>query len=896
MPILKHVLAFAQTRKPWEQDLMRRICTSDELRESDVAQAYELLKADIGLTALPAVCTPEPLTRFHIPVERTTTSTTRLHSLSDVANVNRLASGQKLLFALHGLTVVYGDNGSGKSGYCRVLKQMCRARQERTEPILNDVYQSQQRVPVSAIVTFSIDNEDPQTVCWTDPDGAVPQLGRISVFDASCAPLYADKQSQIEFLPHGLDILPRLGGALETIRGRLDVEITAINRAISAPLISAPTGTVVACLLARLTPSTPAAQLPPEAEIQQLGRWTEDDGAHLKNTEQLLQKLSEPGKQAGTLRRMKGALTRVRAQLHQAEQALNRAAMEPLRAIVNHLLACQAAVRLASEDRFQTEPLGGYIASQAWRLLFESARRFSEVAYPGDPFPATGEGRVCVLCQQPLGNEASERLARFNAYITDDTQQKLVTAQETLRIAESSLRTLTLPPAEQIKEDLAEYSAHSPDSATMLEAMTEMAERLKRRNDDTLVALSQLALSDEAQLLSVAVLDECRRREEELEVEAKKYDLAGLDAEPRKAAESQRAELNARRLLSEVLPTVLDRRRDLLVLSLLQIGLSQCDTRAISLKNSELRSRYITGDFQLRIHEEVKALKLDYLPIKVDAKTDRGVSLMGVALEKKAQARTSHILSEGEFRGLALAGFFAEIGGIPGNDGIIVDDPVSSLDHMHIRQVAERLVLEAMTRPQVVVFTHDLAFYYDIYQSASEQNVPFLGHWVSRSGQGTGIVAVDDSPWEIKSVKERLAHLDNQLKALPKETEVPPDLYRESVRSFYSNLRETWERLVEERLLNKVVGRFQTGVGTQALREVEVGDNDHKVVFHAMRRVSEFSGHDRAVGRQTSLPTRDAMKTEIDNLRSYFKELSSRSDTVRKRRAELEGPGKAKTA
>ena len=41
------------------------------------------------------------------------------------------------------------------------------------------------------------------------------------------------------------------------------------------------------------------------------------------------------------------------------------------------------------------------------------------------------------------------------------------------------------------------------------------------------------------------------------------------------------------------------------------------------------------------------------------------------------------------------------------------------------------------------------------------------------------------------------------------------DAYRVAVRDFYSDLRETWERLVEELLLNGAVTRFQLGVKTQ---------------------------------------------------------------------------------
>ena len=49
-----------------------------------------------------------------------------------------LAREQTLEFQPAGLTVIYGDNASGKSGYARILKKVCRARAAE-KPILPNV-------------------------------------------------------------------------------------------------------------------------------------------------------------------------------------------------------------------------------------------------------------------------------------------------------------------------------------------------------------------------------------------------------------------------------------------------------------------------------------------------------------------------------------------------------------------------------------------------------------------------------------------------------------------------------------------------------------------------------------------------------------------------------------
>jgi hypothetical protein len=113
------------------------------------------------------------------------------------------------------------------------------------------------------------------------------------------------------------------------------------------------------------------------------------------------------------------------------------------------------------------------------------------------------------------------------------------------------------------------------------------------------------------------------------------------------------------------------------------------------------------------------------------------------------------------------------------------------------------------------------------------------------------------------------------------------------VEGFYTKLRESWERAVEECLFNKVVGRFQPGVATLALRGVTVTDDDHKTVFFAMKRASEYSGHDRPAGRQPTMRTIDEMRGDVEELRKFVKDVTARREGVDKTRGALEKPPKA---
>jgi len=81
---------------------------------------------------------------------------------------------------------------------------------------------------------------------------------------------------------------------------------------------------------------------------------------------------------------------------------LDSAATERVNEAIQKTIAYQQAAKVAARGRFEQDPVGESVGSEAWRTLFESARKFSAEVYPDVPFPAIGVDEVCLLCQQPL--------------------------------------------------------------------------------------------------------------------------------------------------------------------------------------------------------------------------------------------------------------------------------------------------------------------------------------------------------------------------------------------------------------------------------------------------------------------------------------------------------------
>ena len=211
----------------WQRDALRRIFAKGKLDAHDIQELAELCKQGI----LPALSnlTPHPLERSHLPANPGGDEAVNLLSVSEVEGVNELAPGQKLEFVSNGVTIIYGDNGAGKSGYARILKRACRARhQGNIEP---NIY-ALQTTPVQATATirFSVGGVEQPPEKWLDQDAPHAILSAISVFDSDCASVHIQAKNEVAFRPFGLDIPDELARACQKVKEALTSHLDQIKK------------------------------------------------------------------------------------------------------------------------------------------------------------------------------------------------------------------------------------------------------------------------------------------------------------------------------------------------------------------------------------------------------------------------------------------------------------------------------------------------------------------------------------------------------------------------------------------------------------------------------------------------------------------------------------------
>jgi hypothetical protein len=167
------------------------------LSAEDTSEILKMLEAAQGYTETTAPApVPQPLVKGRLPALMDDRRKITLRSMHALRNVNAIAAEPGLKFIDKGVTVIYGDNAAGKSGYSRVLKRACRARDKAEAILPNLLGTTKPTGPATAAFELLVQDKV-TTVTWTD--GAIPpeELGRLIVFDSKCATFYVDKANQV---------------------------------------------------------------------------------------------------------------------------------------------------------------------------------------------------------------------------------------------------------------------------------------------------------------------------------------------------------------------------------------------------------------------------------------------------------------------------------------------------------------------------------------------------------------------------------------------------------------------------------------------------------------------------------------------------------------------------
>lgn len=860
MALEELIVNWSKERPPWQREIMRRVAGGDKLSEADIEALVEDLvtgktipEPQFGLSQFPHSTPGDP------PVT--------LLSIENPAHVNALESKDPLTFEPQGLTIVYGDNGSGKSGYARLLKRIARSRHQ--EDVLSDVFRDTALSKPTAILSVQIATAT-ESLSW--PDSSCPELKRMLFYDAACGGSYITSESDFPYRPSALFVMDGLIDVCVAARARIDAKL-ADNEAAKSELPTVPEQareTEVGRFLADLSGSSKIEDL--DALIATSAALNESID-ELRLREAHLQSAGAAKERQLMVRRSE-KLQALRAHLESLQAVLGAPALAELqknRAAVSEL--DHAAALLAKS--FQSEPLPG-AGSAPWKTLLEAAKRFSEgLAYPDQAFPFLGNGCRCVLCQQTLDTEAQSRFARFDAFLKAEVQLRL---EEARRVYESGAHNvndlIVLPDA--VAGDLKDLET------THLAEVAEIRELLDSYAAVRAKTLDGLGDSKSLSQPTITILAIVTRLEEASDAAMA---TAGALASPEgiekqlQALATRRAELELLEKVKDSRPAIVSEITRLSEREKLEAAKSSAATTGVTKKIVELSEDSITEVVRDTFTRETDRLRLERVTI-ARTRADRGAMLHQPKLVGSRQEVTlPRVFSEGERTALGLAAFFTEALLDGSASALVLDDPVTSLDHIRRGLVASRLASLAENR-QVILFTHDVAFVADLKREASAKGVAVFERSVtrSRSAERKPGACTTKLPWKVKDVASRLDQLRQDLSRIKKDSNGWDEKeYEESVALWAGNLSETWERIFSQEVVGPILAEGGLEVRPKMVKALaRFSLEDHQQFDGSYSRASQWAKrHDKSAAVNFVAPDVGMLEKELQLVEGWFKRVKA---------------------
>lgn len=731
--------------------------------------------------------------------------------LSDVHGVNALVTGS-VIEPHAGLTILYGENGTGKTGYSRIFKMLADSR--TADEILGNIDADGDEDP-SAQLAYALDGAD-ATLDWKGERGVSP-FTRMSIFDSPSVNAHVDEDLEYVYVPAALALFTHTVSGIQAVAAHIDSAISAMGSGATGLVGRFQRGSTIYPLIESLGASTDLSALKAKAST---------DPEVDKKVDGLTQAVA--ALRANTLGTQIAGRKREQRALAQAETAAT-ALLGFDETAYNDAVLRRAALAV-DYNLFRSELFA------AADLPAEPEDTWNDFITAGDAYrqhlvslDVHDEGR-CLYCRQPVETAARELLSRYSAYLEDKISADI---REVDGILASKQRLASTIATNEITSFLAEFADEGAEKPAFHDAVASI---------QTLVADVVEAVGAAAAVRGdIAAVAQDPKGVISKALVTATTDIAALEAQSSdraKALSDSQAELRELKDSAELtkswgqIETQVKAAKEADQLRTLRRPLAQL-ARSVTELAKTASDQLINQNFGALFVEECEALRAPALKVQFvgrEGKAQRRKVLSG-------RHKPSKVLSEGEQKVLALADFLAEarLAGITAP--VIFDDPVSSLDHRRVGEVARRIARLSEDN-QVIVFTHDILFTTNLL--AQFEKSKRVAYFQLTDDGGKGKVTKATGP-RSDSIKWFKAEINRTIEAAgSQEGEAKAAL----VDRGYSLIRSWCEVFTETELLQGVTRRLEPNVSMGRLGSIKLdalADISPKVneIFEAACRFTE---------------------------------------------------------
>lgn len=843
------IINWLHTQPYWVQLAAQAILKQEEITQDKIIEFKELLKTPKGQS-----CT-EALHFGQFNEESSTANQIWIKSIGEVEGIDDLNPRSPLTFEQK-LTVVYGNNGSGKSGYTRILKKACG--KNNANDLKPNIFKTP---PAVSKCTISIDGVSAKKIDWVANSLPIPEISSADIFDSSTGGLYLDNENEVSYVPIDVLLFEKLVFVSTSIKSLLDTEQAQLVKTLPNTPVELTRSKYIRAINDRLKADVP------EATLREFFNFTNDDENKLKELSERLK--GDPSKLKDKKSRELKQLTELTNSVLVASEKVSSLVCEK---ITESKAKLESAKKIAEQgaQALSDESLLNGIGSQTWKALWVAAKEYSmKEAYPDGDTPYIGNDAQCVLCHQPLSDAAKQRFKSFEEHIQGSLEKEVKATQ--LHFDNLIKKLPTIPTKDTLKTQIAASNLVEEEWLPVLSKIwgeiEKVSEALAKHPeipnqgftfDTSLIA----ALSEKKEVLAK-------------ELENHQKDVIAFNKEK---LTNELNDYKAKQWASGYIDAIIQEVKRLEKYRQYEEWGKLLGSSKFTRKAGEVSKQVITDAYVKRFNDELDNLGAKKINVQLSktrvskGKVMHKLHLMGVN-QNFTRSKSHDILSEGEQRIVSLAAFLADTNGKPQTTPFIFDDPISSLDQSYELCVAKRLV-ELSEHRQVIVFTHRIS----LLGALNDLENPTCVH-IRREHWGCGEHGV--VPLFAKKPLKALNELKNQRLAQARKLldSHGTEVYAPLAKSICSDFRILLERVVEVEFLADVVQRHRRDVQTKnKIRNLaKITIEDCNLIERLM---GEYSAHEHSQPSESPVepPTPEQLDTDINAVIDWHNEFKARKN------------------
>ena len=344
------VINWVKTLKGWQCELAYRLLIKEKLDNGDINEIVSMLKEEKQF---------ENKIFPNIGISINGESIILL-SIDSIENIEHLSPRNALKFAEKGLTVIYGKNGTGKSGYTRILKKICG--KPRARDLIGNIYKS--NASIGKCTLFYKKGEQVEQCSWSVNDGAIESLRSVDIFDSDTGASYLNEANSVSYIPPIIAFFSSFSRYHDIIKERLATQKDQLISKLPVPPHElSETNYVKNVYLSK------------NLDLSKF-IWTGEDENKLS---ELDQKLKEPDlkKAVVELREQKRKIDQLIKDIEDALIKVSPQSKEEIDALASDLSTKEQAVLDAAKVLSDSSKLEG-VGTESWKLLWSAAKEYSQ--------------------------------------------------------------------------------------------------------------------------------------------------------------------------------------------------------------------------------------------------------------------------------------------------------------------------------------------------------------------------------------------------------------------------------------------------------------------------------------------------------------------------------------